>query len=452
MISNHTGFIKEPLTATNSNDVPTASQASSVKFGLDGIRHYIGNLALAVCGIRILITGRFTQAGGAGSAITYDQLVQCLVDKIRLTEAFHGKPIDDSYWKGTVLPWVSYVMNGYRWPFRGLDRIPAANGDYDFAVPIWVPLSLGLGSKGHHTAQLALMYQNAVLEVFTSASTVGTGISTGSSITSLDMRATAFCLPTNELLLGPAVEYTHYTMAMPASTSFLAKFLGFGTDSGLRGVENHAGLVWAALYDTTFDTDSNLIVPNITRIGVPFRDQPEIGDVSSFVHEAVDAMGPTRSIGGVATPADGTASDFSGYPYLMGTRPSQASENPNADAARGVIGLPLASPGYDLELSKLQRVGSNIQLPLTLSSAPTAGHIAKIGMIGTKAWTPQKREEWRELVIRSGLAARVLGRAGSSSSYVFKEKVKNKQSRDRLSKSDPKKFRWLPVKLVNGAA
>jgi hypothetical protein len=461
MLANHTGYLKYPLTAQSGGDNPSLSAGQVTTFSLSSIPAFEGNLANYVYGLLLMVSGTITQAGGAGSSITADRLVQAIVSSLNVRNAWYGTPVNAAWWNGGMVAYhASYVINGYRQPWRARNPIPAANGATAFVIELFIPLHLGVGRKPHHTAPLALMLDQALLDINVQAASQLTFWSAGATFSSLTCRCTALVLPDPELRIGPVPEFAQYQAQVPAAASFNARFEGVGNNTGITGVEAGAGIVWATLLSSiggnNFGSGTACNWVQLTRIGVPFRGQVETGHVGAFVSEAIDAMGPQRIIGSANESAQQTLSDYNGYPYVLGVQ-SATSSSVELDATSsggltgataGLWGLPIVSPGHQLELTKVQHVSETLLIPLTFSSAQTGGSL-NLATLQLKTFTEQKREAWRERVISSGLARRVLGDANSFDDYVWEAKLLNKQDPSQM---DPRKFRFLPLKLANRSA
>jgi hypothetical protein len=444
MITNHTGLLKIPLVSGTAGDNPSLTQGQETTFGLANLPAEKDGLAAYLVGIVVYVSGNFVQAGGAGSLVAWEDVLRALVQSFSVRNCWHGTPVNSAWVLGSDIPLWSYVLNGYRYLQRVPRAVPAANGTYPFNLRIFLPLSCGVGKKPHHTTHLNLMYRDGTFGINVAAATVGTGLSTGSSITGLNCRATAMCLLEPELRLGPACEIVDYTSPTPNAASFESRFQDYANNTGITGTEKGAGIVWAMLRSSLRGGGGPVDFSTLTRISVPFRGQIEISDPASFFDECDDAIGgPQRVIGSTLDSATAQVVDASGYPNIVGATDPLVLNTPIK--ASTVLGFPLVNPGSELELSKVQRVDETIVLAQTYSSAPSAGshHLLTYQV---REWTPQKRDQWREMVISSGLARKVIGDVKDFGSYVWETKLMGKQS-PRVP--DPKKFRFLPLRLAN---
>jgi hypothetical protein len=444
VITNHTGVLKVPLVSGTAGDNPGLTQGQETVFGLASLPAEKDGLAAYLMGISVYLSGNVVQSGGTGTLIFWEDLIRSLISSFSVRNCWHGTPVNSAWVLGSDIPLWSYVLNGYRYLQRVCRQIPAANGTYPFNIRLFLPLHCGVGKKPHHTAHLNLMYRDGMFGINTAAASVATALSTGSSITALTVRATAMCLLEPEVRLGPACEIVDYTAPTPASASFDTRFQDFGNNTAISGTERGAGVVWSVLRSSVRGGGGPVDFSTLTRVAVPFRGQAEISDVGSYLDECYDSIGgPQRIIGSIGDSATAGQVDQSGYPNIVGALESLVVNTPIK--ATTLLGFPVVSPAGGLELSKVQRVDETIVLSQTFSAAPSAGthHMLTYQL---REWTPQKRDSWREFVIQSGLAKKVLGDVKSFSSYVWETKLMNKQSPAIV---DPRKMRYLPLRLAN---
>ena len=444
MFVNHTGIHKVALVSGSAGDNPSLTQGQETTFALANLPAQKDGLAAYLMGISLYISGIFVQAGGAGSLVAWEDLVRALVASVSVRNCWHGTPVNSAWVLGADLPLWSYVLNGYRYLQRVPRSVPAANATYPFNLRLFIPLSVGVGKKPHHTAHLNLMYRDGILGINTAAASVGTTLSTGSSITGLNVRATAHCMLEPELRIGPAMEIVDYTSPTPAAAAFDSRFQDFANNSGISGTERGAGIVWAMLRSSVRGGAGPVDFSTLTRIAIPFRGQSEISDVGSYLDECQDAIGgPQRVVGSTLDSATAQVVDASGYPNIVGGLESLTLNTPIR--ATTILGFPVVNPGSELELSKVQRVDETIVISQTYSSAPSAGthHLLTCQL---REWTPQKRDQWRQMVIESGLARQVIGDAQDLNSYGWETKLMGKQNPGMV---DPGKLRYLPLRLAN---
>lgn len=441
MYNNHTGFMKWPLSSASGGDNPAPTAGAETTFALQTIPVEKNGLASYLYGIGVQVQGDFVQAGGTGVRTYLDNFIRFILASFSVRNAWHGTPVNTQWWIGAYQHVAEYVMNGYRKTSRAKAAFPAANATYPFTIRMFLPLCLGVGKKPHHTAQLALLYQDAILGFNFPSTAAMLAFSPGSSLANVSLRATAFCGLDPEIRLGPVPEFVDYFAPSVAGAAQEIKFTDYGNQTALTGVERTAGIVWANLVGNLNGAPGPCDVNTITRISAPWRNQIEVSDVGSFVDEAIDAMGPTRIVGSTVDSggAAGTLTDYSGYPNIMG---GQGGVQRTLFTDTGVLwGLPLVNPGVDLETSKVQTLGESISIYVSQSANPgTNGwHLPTIQL---KRFTAEKREDFARLVVNSGLGRKVLG-AGE---LGWKRKTLSKLSPESM---DTKKTRYFPWRLVN---
>jgi len=446
MLQNHTGTLKTPLT-TGASDRPAITQGQTTQFQLSSIPAFVGSMAVYLCGIKLLIRGRLTQAGGTGVRMSYlYDLIRSLIASVEVKNAWHGVPMKQAFTTGGHLPVISFVANGYRWLGNGVRAfIPAVNGTNDFALELFLPLGyMGTYKKGHHLAQLALLYRKAVLEITWSAAAVGAAISPGSSFSVLTCQATARSILDPELRLGPGSEWVLYQTQFSAGT--LLDFQSFASSTGLDGVQNGGGIDFCHLMTEVSGMQGAFLGTELTRLGVPFRAQTETDDIASYVDEARDAMGPMRNQGvadAAAIPAYHDKHDWPNQADAVDV--AAGTTNPITDA---LLSVPIVTPPYQGELSKIQYVNQNVQLQATFTGGAGTHQLLTHQL---KEWTPTKIDDAARQMVDSGLAREILG--PSAGGYEWETKTLNKQAPTdiidvKTGDINIKKMRFFPLRLT----
>lgn len=432
MLRNHTGAQLFPIRGS-SGTVATLTPGSNAQFDLSSIPTFNGNLANYMPAILVTIKGTFTQAGGTGVALFWDNFLRLLVASIDLQNAFHGRPIAQESILGSIIPIVEYLGNGGRYVQRRRGKIPAANGAYLFNYTFAIPLSFGYGQKPHHTAQLALFYKNATLNINCAAAAIATAASPGSTLTLMTAEASAVLLPEPELRVGPGVEWVDYQAAV-ASGQTTFQINDFGNRTTLDGTEKGAGVLFHGLLTSLNGLPGAFTAANLTNLTAQYRGQVATAHVDGLVAMCIDALGSSRNVGGVVDQAAAAAlSDMGSFPYAMGTDHSNEQTN-----RTGLLFFPVgAMPTEDLELSKVQVVNDSIQLEATIASlSGTMHHL----VAHVRSWTPEKLEQAAKLIVDSGLAVRVVG----TSDVEWDLKVLKKQDPGGIG---AKKMRFFPMTL-----
>lgn len=437
MLTNNTGTQLWPL-STGSSDNPTLTQNSPVTFNLDSLPTFQGALAYYLMGVWLTIAGNVVQAGGAGSLIPTDALTRALVDSIELRNAWHGTPISVNNVKGAMLPIIEYVGNGYRYGSRVHNMIPSGNGTYPFQRTFFIPLAVGCGQKPHQTAQLALFYRKAQFVINVAASSVISGLSTGSSLTALSARCSAAIMPDPELRLGPGSEWVDYQVSASANQSQI-QLLSFGNNTALSGTERGAGVVFLGALSSVGGLGGSFQVGNLTKFSFPWRGQFEVQQIAAYVGQQMLSMGPQRAAFGNTPEAtvlqNGLGSDFSGFPYQI------TNDVGNGVEFNGLMFFPMVTPTNDLELSKVQVADGDQSYFMTGPSFSGTHHTL---CQQVRSWEALKIEDAARQMVDSGLAKRVLG----TNNVTWSVKTLNKNA----ASLNPKKARFFPLRLVERRA
>lgn len=432
---NHSGYIKWPLT-TGSTDAPTATAGGNVSFGFGNVPASKGGLALYLAGIRLEFAGNLVQAGGAGSRTAWDNFVRAIVADVEIRNTFFGTPWSLRSILGAYLPLIEFVGLGYAYgsPPRGF--FPAANATYAYQRPVHLPMGLGTNAKGHHFTQLAQFYKQAQLVLDFPAASVISGISTGSSLTAMTVKATALLLPEPEIRVGPAVEWVDYQVV--ASSGLENAIRSFGNATSYTGVTKGAAIAFAMLLTSKNGLGGAFTGTQMTGLAVPWRDQPLTTQIGSYIDELYQHM-DRPTIGAVVDQGASQAlSAFNGFPWAIGTDASNDGVLNNDN----ILGIPLVSTGRRGQVTKLQEVGiSNADESLTMQGTFSGTHHLLAQQL--KGWTADQYDAMAKEVVDSGLARRVIG---SNGPFRWSAKLEHKNTDAR--QIDNSKTKYIPVKLV----
>lgn len=437
LIKNHTGFHFYPLTA-GANDNPTFSQTSPTSFEMKNLPIAVGGMAYYVYGVLLTLTGNFVQAGGAGVAVAYWDLVRSLIDGLEVRNAWHGTPVSANHLKGSMLQITQALDCGYALPQIPGGIVAAANGTYAFELNVFVPLCIGQGAKPHHSAQLALFYKQAQVVINPSASTVQTGLSAGSSFTSLAVRASAMMLPEPEIRLGPAGEWIDYQSSAAAGQSQIA-LDSFGNVTGLAGTMPNAGVLWMGALSNLRGLPGSFAVDAVTRYSFPFRGQIEIQQIQAFVTQQLLSMGGGDFAARAAVAAVSSFyNDMGAFPYDVNNAASNFGIGGSTfKQLPGMLFFPMITPAPDLELTKVQTARGTQSYFL---SGPTFSGTNHTLTKHVRTFDDNKRDDAVRQVVDSGLAKLLLDQ---QTNLGWLPKL-TKHNAD----IDPEKTRYLPWRLV----
>lgn len=432
LIRNHTGFHLYPL-STGASDTYTWAGSDVATFNMKNVPIAVGDQAYYAYGIHLSFTGSLIQAGGGGSIVDRQKLIRALVDSIELRNAWHGTPLSSRQIKGSMLPIVEFVGCGYQSGQRGPGEAVAANGTYNFRVNVLVPLCVGLGPKPHHTAQLALFYKQAQLDINTAATSVLTGITAGASFGTTTVRASLVMLPEKEIRLGPAVEWVDY---QSSATSGQEQIIldSFGNKTGLSGVIPNAGVVWMGALTSVGGLPGSFSVDAVTRYSFPWRGQVEIRQIDAFATMQLMAMGPARPDSNIANSNGSPDGYVNGFPYSQGGAIDIVN---GGNILAQLLFFPMVTPAMDLELTKIQLAKGSQSYFLSGPSFSGTNHTLVQHL---NSFDDPKREDAVKQIVDSGLAKTVIGQQ-TDLGWVPKLIRKNETI-------DPNKLRFIPFRLV----
>jgi hypothetical protein len=426
LLRNHTGFELYPLTA-GSNDSPAVAQGSPVTFEFRNVPLSVGNLAYYMYGVILNFSCTIDTAAEAG-LVYWDRLVEALIDSIDVRNCWHGTPVSQTHAKGQILKIMEFVGAGYRYVQRPTAAVANAVTDGTLRRLVYIPLSVGCGTKPHHTAQLNLFYKQAQLVINTAAASVLTGISAGADFDSISVKATAVMLPEPEIRLGCGVEWIDYRS--PSSTTQEQILLAsFGNVTGLTGTIPDAGVLWLGALTNT-EMPGSFSVDAVTRYSFPWRGQVPITDIDSLMAQQTLAQNdvmPTRET------ATGDISSPAGFPFTI----SRSWAATGVDQLAAALALPMVTEAVDVELTKVQTAKGDQSYFL---SGPTFSGTNHTLAQHVRSWDDNKRIDAVRQIVDSGLAKTVIGR---SSGLGWAPKLLNKN--DTISGD---KLRYLPWRLV----
>jgi hypothetical protein len=436
LVRNQTGFQFYPL-SSGSNDNPTFSQTAPTTFEMKNIPLLVGALAYYVYGVLLTFTGNVVTAGGAGSAIVYWDIVRALIDSLEVRNAWHGTPVSANHLKGSMLQVTQALDCGYALPQLLPGIIPSANGTYAFEINVFVPLCIGQGDKPHQTAQLALFYKQAQCVINPSAASVLTGLSTGTTFTSLAVRASAVMLPEPEIRLGPAGEWIDYQSPASSNQNQIA-LDSFGNTTGLSGTLPNAGVIWQGALTSLRGLPGSFTVDAVTKYSYPWRGQVDLMQIQAFIAMQLLSMGnqdfaARAGVGGLSSLDNAVG----GFPYDMTNSTSFGIGANTWKQLPGMLFFPMVTPAPELELTKVQTAKGTQSYFLT---GPTFSGTNHTLTKHVRTFDDNKRADAVKQIVDSGVASAVLGQS-SNLGWVPKLLRKNRTI-------DPDKLRYLPWRLV----
>ncbi len=418
-LNNGTGAQLWPLT-TGNNDNPDLTAGGQVSFFFNSVpdRCPSGPLAYYLPIVLLTITGTLTQPASGSALVYWDQLISALLTSVQLQNAWHGTVISANHVKGTNLPLVEYISNGYRFGSRRRPPVPDAAGAYPFRYTIALTPSVSrLGRLESSTSQLAALFSQAQLQIQVAPASVITGLSPGATIGSLKAKASAVLVPRNELVLGTPVEtIMHQVVAGSSSNQVLIN--GFGTETMLTGVQNKGGVVY--LGELTSNLGGCFDSEDVEFFNFPWRGQGPVYDIDGYVAMSQLANLPNDRPQVLPQPISGGDSEFTDYPYSMNSDDSFiASEStPKTYANLQAWNLGVQG-GNELDLTDLQTADGDQSYFLSVNGGFDSGSHLVVGMYA-KAWQENMAKDWLKQVTKGGgssLAAYVLGQGYTGAKF-----------------------------------
>jgi hypothetical protein len=312
--------------------------------------------------------------------------------------------------------------------------------------------------KGHHTAQLAILFNKATFEIRTPAAGVIQD-SSGNQVVLAGLpvlRVSAIMCSEPELRFGPGTQFVRYATSLPSSaTKHVVDNLG--QTSSLQGVEEGAGiamLLWlsknrglgGAWADGT----------KLEYVNFPIRGLDQMTDIRPFMTDWLGASGSSNAVPHARALVSADATFPIPTPSNMcpgGIGPWQDNGclySPGYDgrAIGGDAGglrmanfLPLISPKRFLEVSKLQSIQGTVDLHCKHNGA-WPGTEDVFFALQYHSWTPAQVDAVFTEIIKSGLAQTVWG----TNDLVPSVKIANKQPAGGINPSKTRYFAhtWAP--------
>jgi hypothetical protein len=382
-----------------------------------------GNLANYVPAIALTVWGTYSTDGDqdADTRVLWNDFTQALYGSFDLQGAWHGRPLAAQQVRGATARFWETISMGYQSGSRHSVGLRASSATLPFRHTLYLPLCHALGKNGaRYTSQLSVCYKDATLIL--NLGTDGTLIDRPGSeteftltIESAQIRASAVLLPERSLRIAPGVEWLEYQTKGASAGSDPVDLDSLGNATALEGVEPGAGIDTMLALCNLDGLNGSFNLASLSMFSFPALDQSQTKHLDPFMNalEQASSKGQlprsnaVETIAGAAPALAGLVIDSSGLPYDdFAFGPNQ---NGNDGSTLGNNGLcfPIIVAGPDLEATKLQRFEGTQTYFRTISAA--AGTIDRTLIHQFKSWTPAKHEDFRQLIISSGLANDVLG-------------------------------------------
>jgi hypothetical protein len=402
-------------------EAPTWAASSTFNFRMNSIplltKGKYANYVPALC-----LTAYGTVTTAATDNLTYrltwEDLTNALYGSFDLQGAWHGRPLAAQHMRGATGRLWEYISSGYQSGGRRMAGIASSANARAFRHNLYLPLSHALGINGaRYTAQLAALYQDAHLEINTpvngAADMNGVVLTLGATVS---MRCSAVLLPEASLRLAPGCEWLEYQQSGAVTGSDTVDLVSLGNATALEGVEPGAGIdpMLALCNPTHQHLLGSFALNTITRFSAPFLDQSQTAHLDPFMHmlDQVSSVGQRprdqtiEDLAAAATPAAlGRSVDTSGFPNIVETIATGAGSS-GTQLDSGGMCFPIIVSGPMLDLTKIQKFEGTASYYRTVTVGGSTVDRTLIHQY--KSWTPAKHEDFRQLIISTGLAAAVL--------------------------------------------
>jgi hypothetical protein len=445
-LKNHTG--ERPFVLSgDQGEAPAFAHSKTFKFFTKDLPSTVGRLATYLLGFLVTVEADYVVESGesiGGGTYDWDDVARALFESFELKNSLLGKPISHNFHRGEFTGLFGFVGNGMQ---RPVPQPPSLDGQsHEGATPRhqrhswYVPASSMLGMKGHHTAQLACLFDNATFEVKTAAAgTVPGLIVVQSPGFSPVMNVTAILVAEPEIRLGPGVQFVRYASTI-AQTGTKHVIEALGNTSSFQGVEEGAGIAFLAWmssrrgYGGSFSDATELEYLNL-----PFRGLDQLIHLDALYTDYLGACTNNEAVNvqvyDDATGLVGNAGPFAGNGLLYG--PSYYG------LGHGLLDadfVPLVSPKRFMEVSKLQSVQGSQDLYAKYNGQFRGDDV--FVALQYHSWNPATQEEVFKKILSSGVAAAVWG----TTDLVPSTKIVNKQPAGGLNPSKTRYFAhtWQP--------
>jgi hypothetical protein len=439
-LKNHTG-LRPFVLSGDQGEEPAFVHGRTFKFFTKDLPTSMGRLATYLIGFLVTVEGDYTKEDNESSPEYLDwyDVAAAMFESVELKNSLLGKPISHNYFKGELFRLFGFVGNGMKSPVP--HPPPLFNSSVaQTAVPSWfIPASALLGMKGHHTSQLACLYDGATFEVKTQAA----GVYPGLTIANGKLRVTAILNAEPEIRLGPGTQFVRYASTIAASGT-KHQIEALGNTSSFQGHEPGAGIAMLAWLSNRRKLGGSFTnAYNLEYVNAPFRglDQlihleglyadwlgacefgsPHINWHSACANGVPGDGGPWQETGGLYAPWY--------YGKTYGLRDAEF--------------VPLISPKRYMETSKMQSVEGSVDVHAK-STASFSGDDVFVSL-QYHSWSPATQEEVFKKIISSGVANAVW----QTPNLVPSTKIVNKQAAGGINPTKTRYFAqtWAPAETV----
>lgn len=336
------------------------------------------------------------QPSSGGSAIHADQLPQ-IVDSFNVQSPWLGITHDRVTYTGpNAKNVIEFQSRGYESYDGARIVIPSTDGDNSVVYYQSLPFAHGAFDKPHHFAPWLGWLNQTEVTLYLAPNTAIGSVSTG-AVT--EAPCTVYCwadyVTSNELLIPTVNQWNLYTQPANGGNSMLLQ--GIGTKHGLDGVKDGSRINAMLELFNVLGLNGATTADNITSITIPAIGMDITVNIDSFFGAYRDAMGGHK--GAVADSATVPVPDRGGHPY-----PQTSAVSGSLNDATAMF-LPVRFPGLNQQLTKLLRIGGDVEVTQTYTSTPSSG---------THRWLLNEMRELSE-----DKKKELVGRTGKKGAYTL---------------------------------
>lgn len=438
-LKNHTGLRPIVLQADGSQE-PAFAHGANLQFSCKTLPATTGKLANYLVGFLVTVVATYVDGRTSGPALDWDDVARGLFESFELRNSIIGKPISHNYYRGEFVGLGGFVGNGMQRPIPHPPGFPAyqnSTAHYHQRMSFFVPACSMLGMKGHHTAQLACLFDGATFEVKCAAASV---LGSGFTISNATVKCTALLLADAEVRVGPAAQFVRYARACSASGT-AHTIEGLGESSSLVGVEPGAGIAFLAWLSSNRGLGGSWSDgTTLEYVNFPARGLDQLIHLDALYADYIAACGGVDH----AVNADVLNYTDSAFHTNGGSFGALGNLYPPtySGAEYGIIKsnfVPLISPKRFMEVTKLQQFQGAVDLYAKSSSSFSGDDVFLA--LQYHSWTAGQHEQIFKAIVSKGVADAVWGMPN----LVPKSKIMNKQPAGGMN---PAKTRFLPITYV----
>jgi len=398
-----------PLQSGSGNQ-PTLTPGKTTTFQYNDVpdRCPTGPLANYMPGTEVTFYGNVVQPSEGGAVIHGDTFFAALFSSLQQIQAWHGTPVASQHVLGAQWYVTEYFVNGFRYQddLRAVVA-PAGAGTYPFEITIFVPFSsCRIGELEDYTSQLALLARTSQLQINVAPASVIDSLSTGATITNFSATASAVLQPRQELVLGTPIEVILAQIVAGAGNS--VKITGFGTDTGINGVDPGGGVLALLALTSQGLQGGSFAAIDILNYLFQWRGQQYTEDMQGLIKQAKRLL-PTPNLNTLATVSGAGSAALQGIPYPVYNVQTDSPATTAKTALDNLNFWPLVLPGERCRLTSLQTADSDQTFNMTVNGGYSGSH----QILGLYA------RSWQERMVANWVGQITAGDGGSLAAYVL---------------------------------